>query len=83
MWAKSTPINGGVKKECICGSKVRLTHEDVEHSKRNYEMYPTWVEKWKKESSERKAREEQELKNREWFNSLTEEQIEELTKLLK
>ena len=78
MWVKTVPTKDGVKKECICGQQVRLTNADLEHSRRNYEMYPTWVKKWRQEAEERRIQEERERRQQEWFESLSEEQIDEL-----
>jgi len=74
LWLEPRQTLTGIRKTCPCGTSILLSQEDIEDSNRRYNEAPLLVKKWNEESRIRKKREE--LKN--WFCSLTEEQIHQI-----
>lgn len=71
LFSTERKTKDGSHKTCLCGYTVFLTNKDLEASRRQYNEAPSFSKVLKDRNEELK----QEKKHKEWFNSLTEEQI--------
>lgn len=83
MWVQSLSSNRGVRKRCVCGFQALLSYEHVERSKRNYALAPTWVKEWQRRDLDLRVRQIRSQLQREWFDSLSDEQKDELVQRVK
>ena len=78
LWLKPKRGLKGLRSTCPCGYSILLPQSNIEEQDKVYEEAPSLVKKWTREGKQKEKDEE----IRKWFDSLTEEQINQIKEIL-